>query len=153
MADLYRVNPGSMESIWKQVSATWRERSQGREGPSAEIRTLIMLREVDLWVALPDRDHLARDYRNQPLGVVVGWPEAKRLVVHMLAGRKISTWLRPAVDRLDAYRRAKSLEGIDIYARSRWRPYLNLAAFNFPEVTIHTEDGLAILAVPMKRSA
>ena len=153
MADLYRVNPGALESIWKQVSATWKERSQGREGPSAEIRTLIMLREVQLWVALPDAQHLKRDHRNQPLGVVLSWPQAPRLTVHMVAGRKISTWLRQAVDRLDSYGRAHSLEGIDIYARLRWKPYLNLAILDFPDVTIQEDGGLKVMAAPVKRSA
>lgn len=150
MADLYRVvNITGLETIWKQIAATWRERSQGREGPSAEIRTLIMLRQVELWVALPDRDHLARDYRNQPLGVVLTWPQEKRLIAHMVAGRKLLTWLRQAVDRLESHRRAAKLEGTDIYARLRWRPYLNLAILDFPDMTIHAEDGLKILPAVM----
>jgi hypothetical protein len=151
-ADLYRVNISGLGTIWKQISATWRERSQGREPPSAEIRTLIMLREVELWLALPDHDHLARDYRNQPLGVVLVWVEGKRLLAHMVAGRKLSTWIRPAIDTLKKYRDSLGLDALDIYIRLRWRPYLTLAGAESTGVIIHAQDGIKILPV-LKQSA
>ena len=154
MADLYQVSPGGLESIWKQLSATWRERSRGRKEPTAEIRTLIMLREVQLWVALPDHEHLSRDHRNQPLGVVLSWPAANRLAVHMLAGRKLTAWLRPAARKLDTFARSRNLVGIDLYARVQWHPYLNLAfADALSPVAIERDDGLQIMAAPQEKSA
>lgn len=141
MADLYQISPGGLESVWKQLSATWRERSRGREGPTAEIRTLIMLREVQLWAALPDQRYLARDHRNQPLGVVLTWPHAKRLAVHMVAGRKLTTWIHEAAARLHDCAESCGLKGLDVYARVHWRPFM-AQAFWAPNMSIWEEDML-----------
>jgi hypothetical protein len=118
-----------------------------------------MLREVQQWVALPDQDHL-RDHRNQPLGVVLTWGEGKRLIAHMVAGRKLLTWMHRAIDRLKNHRDSLELDALEIYARLRWRPYLALAIADSKGVIIHAEDGFKILPVfklvipkPVKQSA